>query len=218
MNHLYPTCTLHTMEQRSPEWLEKRAGYLTASGFGDWLATIAGPKPTKAAVGAMQTAIAEIIAATAGCEKAPDVQNFAMKRGTEMEPEAVAAFEKRTGLNVEAIGFAAHSDYAVGCSPDGLIQSEAAGLELKCPLGPTAAKYLLDGELPAIYKQQVHGSMAVTGCKVWYFASYCPQLPMLVKRVEWDEYTDAMLAGMKVFDAALIEAADTIDLLWMAQL
>jgi hypothetical protein len=37
MTH-YPTCRLHDIPQRSPEWFEARKGYLTASKFGEWLA------------------------------------------------------------------------------------------------------------------------------------------------------------------------------------
>ena len=67
-----------------------------------------------------------------------------------------------------------------------------AGLELKCPLSKHHARYLIDGELPAKYRPQVHGSMAVTGLRHWYFMSYCPGLAPFITRVDWDDYTDKM--------------------------
>jgi len=118
-----------------------------------------------------------------------------------------------TDFEVVNLGFVSSKFGAFGVSPDGLIPSEISGVELKCPVGPTHVKYLLKNELPADnnYKQQVHGSMAVTGARSWYFASYCPNLPMLVIKVEWDEYTDALLAGLKKFDSELTAAYTKID-------
>lgn len=52
--------------------------------------------------------------------------------GKMMEPEAVAWFEKVTGLETEIIGFQPFGDHAGG-SPDRVIKGTRTGLELKCP-------------------------------------------------------------------------------------
>jgi hypothetical protein len=49
---------------------------------------------------------------------------------------------------------------------------------------------LLDGELPAKYRPQVHFSMAITGIQTWFFMSYFPGLRPLILPVHWDDYTD----------------------------
>jgi exodeoxyribonuclease (lambda-induced) len=81
---------------------------------------------------------------------------------------------------------------------DGVIH----GLEIKCPSVDTHVNYLLDGELPAKYRPQVHYSMAITGIRTWYFMSFYPNLNPLILPVHWDEYTD------KIKDAALAFAAE----------
>jgi len=83
-----------------------------------------------------------------------------------------------------------------------MIDGVIYGLEIKCPLVDTHVDYLLDGELPAKYRPQVHFSMAITGICTWYFMSFFPDLKPLILPVQWDEYTD------KIKTAALAFAAE----------
>ena len=50
--------------------------------------------------------------------------------------------------------------------------------EIKCPTPKTHVLWL-DGILPTEYRQQVHGSMAITGLNTWHFWSFYPGLQPL---------------------------------------
>jgi len=122
-------------------------------------------------------------------------------RGTAMEPLARAAFEQRTSIPVEEVGFVTREDGLIGCSPDGLISNGEryiAGLEIKCPLPKTHFRYLLDGSLPDAYKPQVHFSMMVTGLP-WHFFSYCPGMKPMRLFIEPDAYTTKLQSMVEDF-------------------
>jgi hypothetical protein len=174
-NH-YPDCQLHHMEQRSDAWWEVRKGLLTASEFGAW---VIDKKGGKVATRAKKSAICKLLAQAAGCPEPPSFDNWTTERGSELEPLAIECFENATGLTVAPVGFCKSVHGKFGCSPDGLIMSNGEGIESKAPLPATHCKYVLEGELPAEYKLQVHGSMAVTGAPAWWFQSFCPGLPPL---------------------------------------
>lgn len=133
------------------------------------------------------------------------VETAAMKRGTQLEPEARSYYEMDRGLDVEQDGFCMTDDGRFGCSPDGLVGIDG-GLELKCPSPSTHVSYLLEGVLPSEYKAQVHGSMIVTGRAWWDFMSYCPGLPPLLIRVGPDDYTEKLRTALEAFWLRLIEA------------
>jgi hypothetical protein len=94
----FPDCDIHRMEQRIDSWFAVRKGVLTASNFGPWLINSG-----KVAEGARERAICALIAERANCESAPIFENWAMKRGTELEPQAIASFEGETGLKVDQV-------------------------------------------------------------------------------------------------------------------
>jgi hypothetical protein len=178
------------MEQRSEAWFRARAGRPTASNF-ERLITPTGKDSSQWDDYALELC--------AQCIRPDEIAwegNAHTDRGNELEPEARGEFERIMNLVVGEVGFVTRDDEVIGCSPDGLVYhgttvgKPIAGLELKCPLSKFHARYLIDGELPAKYRPQVHGSMAVTGLRHWYFMSYCPGLAPFITRVEWDGYTD----------------------------
>lgn len=186
------------VEQGSEEWFGLRKGRPTASRFKD-IITAARGDLSKSARKYMVELIGE-------CYN--DAQEFggnhATDRGTALEPEAREAFEAETGLKVDCVGFCTRDDEIVGCSPDGLVRSalsddHAAGLEIKCPYPKTHVGYILDGGLPDAYKQQVHGSMAVTGLDRWHFWSYCPGMASFHLEVERDDYTAQVESALDGF-------------------
>ena len=81
----------------------------------------------------------------------------AMQRGIDLEPQARSNFEFMHDCEVYQIGFYINNNIGAGCSPDGLIGTDA-GLEIKCPLGHNHLAYLRGGVLPTKYNQQVQGS------------------------------------------------------------
>tara|TARA_R110000868_G_scaffold278748_4_gene538869 strand:- start:168 stop:593 length:426 start_codon:yes stop_codon:yes gene_type:complete len=134
-----------------------------------------------------------------------------------MEPIARAVFERWNESKIVEVGFAVHRSNVAGCSPDGLIEGLTHGFEGKCPLPATHVDYLLKGELPPTYRDQVHGSMAVTGAQGWWFQSYCPGLPPFRIFTPRDEYTDRMASGLYEFAEYLKSAREEIAGLWDAE-
>jgi putative phage-type endonuclease len=179
--------------QGSDEWLELRSGVFTASEIGVWVSK---DKRTKTDDKAALTLICKKLAEMSGCEMEPFFDNWAMRRGTELEPEARSAYTDETGIEVEEVGFCLHDNGGFGCSPDGFIENREGMLEIKCPLPQTHVRYLLDGELPEAYKCQVHMQMAVTGAEHTHFYSYCPSLPSMRVDVPRDDFTESMLSGL----------------------
>src|SRR5690625_1274587 len=117
--------------QGTPEWLEARAGILTASTIGQrTTARTIKPAMNDRSRGLCQTLIAERI--TGHVE--PVFPNRAMTRGTLLEPEARRIYAEQTGQDVGEVGFARldTDTYTLGSSPDGLV-GETGGIEIKSP-------------------------------------------------------------------------------------
>ena len=190
----FPDCQLIDVDQRSPEWFEARKGNLTASQFGDWLT-----KTGKVADSARLTAASKVMAEATGFPDPPPFETDDMRRGVELEPEARDLFQKVTGMIVDQIGFAKSIHGHFGCSPDGLILSHGEGLEIKIPRASKLIQYIESDELPSEYKPQVHGSMAVLGCRRYHFFAWHPGYPFFHKIVERDQYTSDMLEGLKSY-------------------
>lgn len=184
--------------QGSEEWYAMRRGRPTASQFKNLITAVKGSL-SEGRHDYMTRLVAESFC--------PDwksfVGNFATERGTEMEPEAREAFSLHTGHTLKQVGFCTQDNGVVGCSPDSLIVDAdgnyIGGLEVKCPFPETHVGYLLKGGLPDTYKQQVHGSMAVTGLNVWHFWSYFPGMRPHHVIVERDLYTAKVEEAIQTF-------------------
>lgn len=192
----------HDLEQGSDEWKLVRKGHPTASRFSD-IITAAKGELSKSA----QPYIRELI----GESFCPDWEewlgNKYTDRGKETEPEAREAFSTilDAPFAVKEVGFVLGDDLVCGCSPDGLIyEGEAlvSGVEIKCPSPKVHVGYVLDGGLPSAYKQQVHGSMVVTGLTCWHFWSYFPGLRPHHIIVQRDDYTAKLQAALWEFVAS----------------
>ena len=193
------------LEQGGTEWLQARAGILTASTIGQ-LITDKTVKPANndRARGRHATLIAERI--TGHVE--PVIPNRAMTRGTLLEDEARREYVKRTGIDVEQIGFARldADTYTLGASPDGLIDTDG-GLEIKCPTQKTHIQTVLTGEIPTYNRAQVQASMFVTGRNYWDFCSYLPGEPLYIIR----DYPDPR------WQTAILEAAEQFETIARSQ-
>ena len=179
--------------QGTEEWLDVRKGVFTASEMGVWITS---DKRNKTQEKAAFFVICRNLAEMSGCELEPFFENWAMRRGTALEPEARQFYTEETGNKVEQVGFALHDNGGFGCSPDGFIDDRKGMLQIKCPVPNTHCKYLLEPGLPDTHKVQVHFEMAVTGAQYNDFYAYCPGLPSMLYRVERDEYTESILSGL----------------------
>lgn len=100
-----------------------------------------------------------------------------MKRGIELEPEALAAYEAATGNLVQVTGFLSHTELLAGCSLDGHIGNFEGIVELKAPRPANHLKYLRAGGLPADYRWQIIHNLFMTGAAFADFCSYSPAFP-----------------------------------------
>jgi putative phage-type endonuclease len=133
---------------------------------------------------------AELIAERlTGCT-APSFTNAAMQHGVDQEPVARAAYEARTGVTVDLVGFVDHPEIAMsGASPDGLIGDDGL-IEIKAPNTATHLDTLLSETVPGKYVTQMQWQMACTGRAYCDFASFDPRLPanmaLFVRRIDRD--------------------------------
>lgn len=183
---------IHTeFEQNSLEWLMARAGKVTASEFDSFLTTDFELRKGQMVKSYVARKVAELWSGPL-----PGFNSIDMDFGKFREEEAIPAFTFQTGIEVQRVAFITDDSERFGCSPDGLIGDDC-GLEVKCPTAEVHTKYLLQGEVPSDYIQQVHGSMFVTGRKKWKFLSYRRHFPMLLLDVETtDEIQQQILCGV----------------------
>jgi len=216
---------IHDAIQGSPEWLAIRKGKPSASRFKD-IVTAVKCELSKSHDAYIDTLIAQTF--VPDWDEVP-FPSYWMKRGTEMEPQARLAFqahyEAQVGkVDVQTVGFVLHDNNVLGCSPDALIAMDGkhvAGLEIKCPAPNTHVAWVRAGGLPEEHKQQVHGSMIVTGLRSWHFWSYFPGMQPHHVIVHRDDYTDrmekALLEFCAKYQAAYAAAVPLLQLLQLPQ-
>ena len=175
------TLTIYdALEQGTPEWLEARAGILTASTIGQLVtAKTIKPAMNDRSRGLCQTLIAERI--TGHVE--PVYPNRAMTRGTLLEPEARRIYAAQTGQDVDEVGFARldTDTYTLGSSPDGLV-GETGGIEIKSPSAKVHVSTVLSGAIPDYNRAQAQAFLHVTGRAWCDFISYLPGEPLFIIR------------------------------------
>jgi hypothetical protein len=171
--------------QGSPAWLLARCGVASASKFACVMAKI---KSGEAAE--RRNYRADLVVERLTGRPLEGFTTAAMKQGTEREPFARMAYEARTGLIVQEVGFCRHDELEAGASPDGLIEGDG-GLEIKCPERSAHLRYLQQEGEPPEYTWQIQGGMWITGRAWWDFVSYNPDFPenlqLIVRRIKRDE-------------------------------
>lgn len=207
---------LYECKQGSPEWLQCRAGVITASEFVKARGRMkvardgkAKGDPTDVCLDyAFQKAIERI-------SRVPldeNYQTWQMKRGHLLEPHARMAHEDRLALKggslaemmVMPAGFMTTPDGIFGCSVDGLV-GQHGGAEYKVlASAKKLRKVILDADI-SDYTDQVQGCMAISGREWWHFGLYCPALKPIglefqmteVQRA--DDYIDALWKDLLQF-------------------
>ncbi len=200
---------IHNMGQGSDLWWEARRGMPTASGFDR---IISGPKkhngiePYSFKPKGSAGYIAELVEQHATLnpnyftEKANISRSRETQYGQDTEPEAIAWLSMQIEKPIHKVGFITTDDEYLGCSPDGMVEGNEAGAEIKCPQLKKQVEYLeRPNEVPKEYMAQVHGSMVVTGLKTWHFLSYAPGLDKVHVVVERNFYTERLAEVLKEF-------------------
>lgn len=181
-------------EQGTPEWLQVRAGILTASTFGDVLANGRGGAPSKTRQKLVYSLAAEILS---GQPTPSWGENEHTRRGHALEPEVRSLYEAFSDEPVVQVGFCRRG--RIGCSPDSFV-GENGLLEIKTKLPHLQIEALEAGVLPSEHVAQVQGQLLVTGRHWCDFRSYWPGLPELKIRVQRDtEYMARLDREIKTF-------------------
>ena len=194
-------------EQGSEDWLRARLGVITASRAADACDRLKNGAPSFKAQGyAAQVAMER--AAGAPCE---DVfVNYAMRRGTELEPLARLAYEEQTGNLVQEAGLALTDDRLFGYSTDGFVGTDG-GIEIKAPLSPLVVCSMWRTRDLADYKHQIQMGLWLTGRKWCDFVMYDPRLEpvgksLFIEHVQRDEkFIEQLEEGLLKFSALVAE-------------
>lgn len=161
-----------------------RAGLLTASVAGDILAT---RKDGKESAARRDLRVRLALERVTGESQERAFDNTDLQRGRELESEALAAYEGRSGHLMSGVGFVSRDDLPIGCSPDGVLVGEwlgygvfRGGVDVKAPRPANHLTYLKNpSALVADYEAQMCHTLLVTDAPWWDLASYCPQFRSL---------------------------------------
>ena len=171
---------IHNVVQNSAEWFELRKGKPTASMFSN-LVTPKTLKPSKSDYH-IQLATETLL----GFDPDEWVGNADTDHGHDAELHATKAYQDKTGLLCEPVGFVTDDNELYGCSPDRLVGSDGI-LEIKSPRAKNVIKYWMEyvetNECPADFKIQVQGQLMITERDWCDLTLYHPNLPLKVVRV-----------------------------------
>ena len=190
--------------QGSPEWFAARLGKVTASRVADVIAKTKSGYSTS-----RKNYAAELIVERLTGQRQEGFTNAAMQWGTDNEPAAREAYEFRSGLWVDQVGFLIHPRIKdSGASPDGLV-GEDGMLEIKCPNTATHLDTLTSGKPEGRYITQMQWQMACADRAWCDFASFDPRLPdelrLFVTRIERD---DDLIASLEAEVIAFLVEID----------
>ena len=189
--------TVHDVKQGGSDWLRLRAGIPTASEF---LKIIT---PTGKASSQANRYCCDLIAERILGRPLESYVSLAMERGSELESEAIAAYEFERSLDTYVVGFVTDDEQRWGASPDRLVGDDGL-LEVKCPDAGVHVGYLLMRPADRKYYPQIQGQLWITGRKWVDIMSYHPEMPRAIVRVERDEeYLQLLSQAVTCFSRSL---------------
>lgn len=194
-------------KQGSPEWLQARAGVITASMFKTAISTLKDGRPT---ADSEKYAAAVAVERISGLPLDDGYNSWQMQRGHDLEPTARMAYEERTHNLASESGVVLTDDRMFGYSADGLV-NEDGGIEIKCLVSPIElVRIWRDHDLSA-YMHQMQGGLWITGRKWIDYVMYAPQLAkagreLYYRRVERnDDFIDSMVEQLVAFSKRVAE-------------
>jgi hypothetical protein len=192
--------TIIDAPQGSEDWFEARRGLVTASHFSTVMAEGQDGGTSLTRREYMYRLAGEIITGKIAEET---FKSRAMERGKEMEPEAVADYERRKGVEVKRVGLGINFKdlKRCGASPDGLVGFDG-GVETKTMRPDLMIPLLLKGtRMPSEHRAQVHGNMMVWEKDWWDLKIFYPGMPDFTVRVSRDErYIKEMMDQIEKFN------------------
>lgn len=174
------------IQQGTDAWLIQRLGKVTASRVADVIAK------TKSGYSASRANyMAQLVSERLTGQIQETYVNDAMRHGIVTEDQARAAYEYKTGLIIQQVGFVPHPSIEMsGASPDGYAGDDGL-IEIKCPTVATHIETLRSGKVPDKYIVQMMWQMAATGRGWCDYISFQPYLPermrLFVSRVHRDD-------------------------------
>lgn len=174
---------VHHIEQGSKEWLELKLGKMSGSDAGVFLVN---GKNENGFGSAVQTYIYRKVAERITGESEYFKPNFAMERGTLLEPDAIFEYETQTWNKVTRVGFVEMNKYA-GCSPDGLVGYDGM-IEVKCPMQTEFVRFADTLEIPKNHFAQMQFNMFVCKREWCDYVVYHPDFKrrLIIEQVKAD--------------------------------
>ena len=195
------------LEQGTEEWLQTRAGVLTASVIGQLLT----PKLAISKSDGAMTLLEKLAVEKATGQIEPVAKTWAMRRGTFLEPFAREEYDM-TRATVTQVGFMTRSfddGGLLGYSPDGLVGEDGL-IEIKCLSLMKHRRTILANEVPAEHVAQIQAGLLVSGREWCDYVSFHPGYPTWIIRATPDPAWQEALAEAAVYGTAQIrELADT---------
>lgn len=173
------------LEQGSDEWLNVRAGLVTASTIGKLIT----PSTLKPAANDTARSLIETLVIESITGRVEYVHpNAAMQRGNRDEPWARHEYEKHTGQDVHEVGFIRYDgpDYTLGYSPDGLVGDDGL-IEIKSRSPRIQMQTIIADKVPAANMAQIQCGLFVTQRSWLDYVSYSNGMPLYIKRVYPDD-------------------------------
>lgn len=199
--------------QGSQEWHQMRLGMPTASEFGTIMAhgVNGGRSETR------QKLLYRLAGELLTQEVAESYVNDAMRRGNEMEPEAISDFEFTNSVSVERVSFVRRKisdklfgERVVGCSPDGFVGDHGV-VEVKTMRPDKLIDLIESGKpFPSEHRAQCQGTLWVTGRRVCILKIFYRGFPVSPEyKVERDDhYIDQIKQAVEVFQYDLKQLVD----------
>lgn len=176
------------LDQGSDEWLQARAGILTASVMGQMITA----KTVKLADNETSRSLIRSLVAEKITGRVEDsYASRDMERGIMAEPYARDIYAEHYAEVVE-VGLMVREDHGtkVGYSPDGLVGDDGL-IEIKSPRAKTHLNTILTDTVPSEYMPQLQAGLWVSGRDWIDFISYHGGLHLYTKRVtvipQWQE-------------------------------
>lgn len=192
------------------QWLEARRGRITGTRAGSLFS-----KRDKNPLKGLYEVIAERVAL-------PPDGEAAMDRGTRLEEEAVARFEKETGKKVDTslVIWARDEDANIAISPDGFIETGKGkkkaiteAVECKCLNSASHIEAFMTNQIPSEYEaQKVQYFVVNDALDTLHFVFYDPRMPKIdmfeitVKREDVQAQVDEFLEMERLALEAIADA------------
>lgn len=175
------------VEQGSYEWHCARQGIVTGTTLSSALGT---PK-------VQATLRYKLISERMTEPQIDDINTPAISRGREIEPLARKAIAAKLCIDIAETGMLVSDDIpGFGLSPDGVILSGSdvvGGVEIKCPDSKKHIEYVINGELPKEYADQVKAPFLLSDqIQFWYFGSFDDrnyERPLFLIKITRDHFT-----------------------------